>query len=95
MSHQRVALVPGANRGLGREICRQLASRSRTVIVAASNSEKGVAAAAELAAGGTAVTSLLLDVPSAESIRDVVAWVAREYGKLDVLVNKAGIFIDG
>jgi len=84
----RVALVSGANRGIGREIARQLAGRGLTVVVGSRDLEKGEAAAAELA--GTAVATQL-DVTDESSAPSAVDFVAGEFGRLDVLVNNAGI----
>jgi NAD(P)-dependent dehydrogenase (short-subunit alcohol dehydrogenase family) len=83
------ALVTGANRGIGREIARQLADRGYDVIVTARDEEKARAAAAEVGA-----SSLRLDVSDPESIDQAAASVSREPGVLDVLVNNAGIGSD-
>ncbi|MBV9379734.1 MAG: SDR family NAD(P)-dependent oxidoreductase [Streptosporangiaceae bacterium] len=84
-----VSLVTGANRGIGREICRQLAASGHTVILTARNAE--AAAAAAQAAGAT---PLRLDVTEAASVAEAAATVKDHYGKLDVLVNNAAISYD-
>jgi NAD(P)-dependent dehydrogenase (short-subunit alcohol dehydrogenase family) len=95
MAETRVALVTGANRGIGREVARQLAGRGLTAVIGARDAEKGRAAAAGLAAAGAAPPVVALDVADAESIRLAVAEVEGRFGRLDVLVNNAGIVWDG
>jgi NAD(P)-dependent dehydrogenase (short-subunit alcohol dehydrogenase family) len=84
-----VALVTGANRGLGHEAARQLAERGYEVIVSARDEGKARAAAEEL--GGRA---LALDVSDAGSIERAAGSVADDPGALDVLINNAGIGSD-
>lgn len=84
----RVALVSGANRGIGREIARQLTDKGLTVVVSSRDLAKGEAAAAEL--GGSAVATQL-DVRDEGSASSAVDFVEGEFGRLDVLVNNAGI----
>jgi NAD(P)-dependent dehydrogenase (short-subunit alcohol dehydrogenase family) len=84
----RVALVTGANRGLGREAARQLADRGYTVIATARSAEKAQAAAAGIEGD---VRPLELDVSDPASIERAVAAVTADPGRLDVLVNNAGI----
>jgi NAD(P)-dependent dehydrogenase (short-subunit alcohol dehydrogenase family) len=89
----RVALVTGANRGIGFEVCRQLATRGFVVFLTARDSEKAENAASNLAGTGT-VKPLLLDVADTRSIQQAAAELAKRYGYLDVLVNNAGINYD-
>src|SRR3954468_21718698 len=89
----RIALVTGANRGIGLEVCRQLAGLGLTVILTARDAAKAELAAKELAASGT-VEPLALDVADANSIEKAAAEVSNRYGHLDVLVNNAGINYD-
>jgi NAD(P)-dependent dehydrogenase (short-subunit alcohol dehydrogenase family) len=84
-----VALVTGANRGIGRETARQLAERGYDVIVSARNSDKAREASA--AVGGR---PLELDVSDTGSIERAAAELSREPGTLDVLVNNAGVGTD-
>jgi NAD(P)-dependent dehydrogenase (short-subunit alcohol dehydrogenase family) len=93
-SSQRVALVTGANRGIGFEICRQLAQRGIDVKLGARNVEKARDAADRLSSEGLSVAPLVLDVRSEASIKSVVEGIDREHGRLDILINNAGVFLD-
>jgi NAD(P)-dependent dehydrogenase (short-subunit alcohol dehydrogenase family) len=88
---QPVALVTGGNRGIGKEVVRQLADRGFRVILTARDLKEGEAAAAELSAGGAAVLARLLDVTDSASLERLTRSVAEEFGRLDVLVNNAGV----
>lgn len=89
----RVALLTGANRGTGFEVCRQLAERGSTVLLTAREADKARTAARKLGNVGR-VEPLLLDVADEHSIKNAAAEVAGRYGQLDVLVNNAGINYD-
>jgi NAD(P)-dependent dehydrogenase (short-subunit alcohol dehydrogenase family) len=90
-----VALVTGANRGIGREVARQLAERGYRVLLSARDAEKAAAAAAELSEStGGQVTPLTLDVADPASIARAAERVRADPGRLDVLVNNAGIGSD-
>jgi NAD(P)-dependent dehydrogenase (short-subunit alcohol dehydrogenase family) len=90
-----VALVTGANRGIGREVARQLADRGYEVLLSARDREKAAAAAAEIERDTRGVVRALeLDVADENSIRAAAEQIAREPGRLDVLVNNAGIGTD-
>ena len=93
-TEKRVALVTGGNRGIGYEICRQLAPMGVEVLLGSRDARKAEQAAARLVAEGLPVRPVTLDVTSAESIRAAVDGIAAEHGRLDVLVNNAGIFVD-
>src|ERR1051325_4426836 len=95
MASQRgVALVTGANRGIGLEVCRQLAVEGFDVILTARDAAKGEAAAAELQREGLSVTSYTLDVSDPASIDAARDWLQNERGVLDVLINNAGANYD-
>jgi NAD(P)-dependent dehydrogenase (short-subunit alcohol dehydrogenase family) len=89
----RIALVTGANRGIGFEVCRQLATAGLIVLLTARDARKAKAAADALSRAGH-VEPLALDVADANSIANAAAEVARRHGQLDILVNNAGINYD-
>jgi len=93
-SRRRVALVTGGNRGIGFEICRQLARKGLTVVLAGRDAAAARAAARRLKAEGLAVEAQTLDVTRPASIRAAVAAILRRHGHIDVLVNNAGILAD-
>jgi NAD(P)-dependent dehydrogenase (short-subunit alcohol dehydrogenase family) len=94
MSERRVAVVTGANKGIGLEIARQLARRGLTVFVGARDPERGRAAAEKLRAEGLDARPLQLDVTDGASVAAAAASLEKDPGHLDVLVNNAGIAID-
>jgi NAD(P)-dependent dehydrogenase (short-subunit alcohol dehydrogenase family) len=87
----KIALVTGANKGIGLETSRQLAQAGVQVILAARDAAKGAAAAAQLKSEGLAVEALTLDVSSAASIAAAVREIDTKHGRLDILVNNAGV----
>ena len=89
----RVALVTGASRGIGFEVCRQLANRGFTVRLTARDAAKAKAAANKLGSAGT-VEPLILDVADEGSIQKAAAEVSNHHHHLDVLINNAGINYD-
>ena len=89
--NNRVALVTGGNRGLGFETVRLLAEGGTTTILASRDPERGERAAAELWAQGLPVEAIALDVDSEPSVRAAADHITRTHGRLDVLVNNAGI----
>jgi NAD(P)-dependent dehydrogenase (short-subunit alcohol dehydrogenase family) len=92
---RRVAVVTGANRGIGFEISRQLARRGYAVILTARDPAKGRAAVRVLAREGLDVTFHQLDVTDAAGIKRFARHLRRKVGRLDVLVNNAGIYLEG
>jgi NAD(P)-dependent dehydrogenase (short-subunit alcohol dehydrogenase family) len=91
---QQIALVTGANKGLGRETARRLAAAGMTVLAGSRDAGRGQAAAAELAADGADVRFLRLDVTDADSGKRAAAWIEETFGRLDVVVNNAGISVE-
>jgi NAD(P)-dependent dehydrogenase (short-subunit alcohol dehydrogenase family) len=90
-----VALVTGANRGIGREVARQLAERGYEVLLSARDADKAKTAAEEVSReSGGSVRALELDVSDAASIEQAAAALRDDPGRLDVLVNNAGIGAD-
>lgn len=88
---RRVALVTGANRGIGREIARQLAHRDIHVFTAARDKDQALATAADLAVHGHAATGIHLDVADPDSITAAVGGILSVHGRIDILINNAGI----
>jgi NAD(P)-dependent dehydrogenase (short-subunit alcohol dehydrogenase family) len=94
MSTTKIALVTGANKGIGLETARQLAQQKITVLLGARDAAKGEAAATLLKAEGLDVRALTIDVSDAASIAKAAASVTKEFGKLDILINNAGVMLD-
>ncbi|MGD8591025.1 MAG: SDR family oxidoreductase [Chromatiales bacterium] len=94
MSELSVAIVTGAYRGLGFETCRQLARLDYRVILTARKEAEGRAAAETLQREGLDVSYHHLDVTDEDSVQQLADFVRGRYGRLDVLVNNAGIFPD-
>lgn len=91
---QRIALVSGANRGLGYEVSRQLAAQGVTVLLGARKPLLGEKAARQLRREGGTVIPVKLDVTSTQDVRELAARIDGEYGRLDILVNNAGAYFD-
>ena len=89
-----VALITGANRGLGLETARQLAGRGVTVLMAGRDAESINAAAAELRGEGLSVEPVVLEVREGAQVEAVRQHIADRYGRLDILINNAGIIAD-
>jgi NAD(P)-dependent dehydrogenase (short-subunit alcohol dehydrogenase family) len=94
MSTQKVALVTGANRGLGFEISRQLAQQGIKVLMGARIADQGETAAQSLRDEGLNVRAVKLDVTSTSDIDQHSQPIELEFGKLDVLINNAAVLID-
>ncbi|HYS04273.1 MAG TPA: SDR family oxidoreductase [Candidatus Dormibacteraeota bacterium] len=92
---KKVAVVTGANRGIGFETCRQLAKHGMKVVLTSRDKEKGGAAAERLRSEGLDVDFLPLDVSDDLSVQEFARQIKKTYGRVDVLVNNAGIMIDG
>lgn len=90
----RIALVTGANKGIGFEIARQLAAKGATVLVGARREEAGVQAAAAIRAEGGMAEPVRLDISDAGSIAAAVSGIEAQFGRLDILVNNAGVSIE-
>jgi NAD(P)-dependent dehydrogenase (short-subunit alcohol dehydrogenase family) len=87
----QIALITGANKGIGFEIARRLAGRGMAVYVGARDSGRGTAAADKLQGEGLAARFVELDVLREDTIRAAAATIEVAHGRLDVLVNNAGI----
>lgn len=90
----KIALVTGANKGIGFETARQLGKQGVTVIAAARNKENGTKAVEQLKAEGIDAVFLQLDVDNANDIQFAYEFIENRYGKLDILVNNAGIQVE-
>lgn len=88
MSDQRIALVTGANKGIGLAIAQGLAEQGLTVLVGSRNLENGIAAARNI---GPSAHGIQLDVTDAASISAAAERIRTEFGGLDVLINNAGV----
>jgi NAD(P)-dependent dehydrogenase (short-subunit alcohol dehydrogenase family) len=93
-NRKRIALVTGANRGLGFETCRQLAQLGLTVILSARDVTKGEAAAKQLIERGLDVIFYELDVSNQSDITRIIHQIEQRFGQLDVLINNAAILYD-
>lgn len=94
MTNQPIAVVTGAYRGLGLETCRQLGARGYRILLTARREAEGRAAADKLAGDGHRVDFQVLDVTGEPSRLALRERVKTEFGRVDVLVNNAGIFPD-
>jgi NAD(P)-dependent dehydrogenase (short-subunit alcohol dehydrogenase family) len=90
----KVVLITGANKGLGKEIGRQLGALGYTVVLAARDEQAGTAAAAELVAAGCDAHTVRLEVTNHDHIGSLASYLETTFGKLDVLVNNAGIALE-
>jgi NAD(P)-dependent dehydrogenase (short-subunit alcohol dehydrogenase family) len=93
-TEQKIALITGANKGIGFEIARQLAERDAHVIIAARNEAAGKNAAQKLSQGGKSASFLPMDVSDTKSIVSAASDFGRQFSRLDVLINNAGIYPD-
>jgi 3-oxoacyl-[acyl-carrier protein] reductase len=90
----RIALVTGASQGIGRAIALRLARDGATVAVAARNEAKLAEVVAEISAAGGTAAAFVLDMANEESIRNCTKAVIAQFGKIEILVNNAGITRD-
>ncbi|NOU75226.1 SDR family NAD(P)-dependent oxidoreductase [Paenibacillus sp. LMG 31458] len=91
---KQVAFVTGGNRGIGYELVKQLALNGFKVILASRNPEMGHEAAQKLKESDLDVSFVMMDVDNQESIRQAAITVNERYGRLDVLINNAGVYLD-
>jgi NAD(P)-dependent dehydrogenase (short-subunit alcohol dehydrogenase family) len=92
---KKVALITGANRGIGLETARQLGKLGITVLIGARDLAKGEAAVAELKKDGVDARAVKLDVDNSADYEVVKKLIEKDYGVLDILINNAGILLDG
>jgi NAD(P)-dependent dehydrogenase (short-subunit alcohol dehydrogenase family) len=94
MSTKKIALVTGANKGIGLETARQLGKQGITVLAGARDEAKASQAAAGLRKEGLDVHGIVIDVNDEGSIQKAADRIERDYGHLDILVNNAGVMLD-
>ncbi len=92
--HQRTALITGANKGIGKEIARQLAQRGFAVFIGSRDMAKGRETADELCSEGYEATCIQLDVTDPVSIKNAFGTLSQKASHLNVLVNNAAILED-
>lgn len=90
-THQKVALITGANKGIGRATADQLATLGMTVLIGARNPQRGEEAATAIRAAGGDAHALTLDVTDQATIDQAASWIEQRFRHLDVLINNAGI----
>jgi len=95
MKKDKIALVTGANRGIGLEICRQLAEKDVFVILTARDQNEGAEKAKILDPTGGKIIFHQLDVNDTTSINNIKLYIENNFNQLDILVNNAAIYIDG
>jgi NAD(P)-dependent dehydrogenase (short-subunit alcohol dehydrogenase family) len=91
----KIALITGANKGIGFEVAREIARSGATVLIGARSPERGREAAAKLIAEGLDARAVEIDVTSSDSVTAAAAQIERDFGRLDILVNNAGIAAPG
>jgi NAD(P)-dependent dehydrogenase (short-subunit alcohol dehydrogenase family) len=94
MNNRKTALITGANKGIGLETARQLGQQGMTVLIGARDARKGEEAAEKLRRKKIDAHALAIDVSNAESIKAAARQVERDYGRLDILINNAGVMLD-
>jgi NAD(P)-dependent dehydrogenase (short-subunit alcohol dehydrogenase family) len=90
-SSNKIALITGANKGIGFEVARQLGKQQCTVLIGARDTKLGEASAAKLKEEGIDARFIQLDVTNRDTIKAANAKIEKEFGRLDILVNNAGI----
>ncbi len=90
-----IALITGASKGIGLEMSRQLAQQGVTAIVAARKLEAAASAATKLKNEGLKAEAIALDINDSAQIQSAVREINDQFGKLDVLINNAGVMLDG
>lgn len=95
MPHSQIALITGANRGLGLETAKQLAPHVGTIIITGRNQTQLDDISKGWSDSSTKLQTLVLDVENQNSINTAVQSVKEQYGKLDILINNAGVIVEG
>ncbi|MDD4955098.1 MAG: SDR family oxidoreductase [Candidatus Omnitrophica bacterium] len=92
--NKRVALVTGADRGIGREVCRELAQLNYKVVLTSPDRKRGEAAAKKLLKEGLCVTYHVLDVVNSKDVSRLRKFIIEKFGRIDVLINNAGVMFE-
>jgi NAD(P)-dependent dehydrogenase (short-subunit alcohol dehydrogenase family) len=92
--NSRIAVVTGANRGIGFEICKELSNVGCHVVLTSRDEGKGKQAAAKLDADKKNIVYHKLDVTDSKDIETLRDWLLKMYGRVDILINNAGIYLD-
>lgn len=92
--NNKIALITGANKGLGKEIGRQLGERGYTVVLTSRNKEAGEEVKDELVASGYDAHTIQLEVTNPDDITNLANEIDKTFGKLDILINNAGISLE-
>jgi NAD(P)-dependent dehydrogenase (short-subunit alcohol dehydrogenase family) len=90
-THRKIALITGANKGIGRATAEQFAALGMTVLIGARNTQRGEQAAAAVHAAGGDAHAVTLDVTGQTSVDEAAKQIEERFGHLDVLINNAGI----
>lgn len=91
---EKIALISGANRGIGLETCKELAQLGMKVILTSRDPIQGQAALSEITEMDSKIVYHQLDITDQDSIDKLQTYIKKEFGRLDVLVNNAGIYLD-
>jgi NAD(P)-dependent dehydrogenase (short-subunit alcohol dehydrogenase family) len=94
ITNKKIALVTGGNKGIGLEVCRQLAASGVQVVLTARNEQRGIQAQTLLVKNGLTVDFQRLDVTLPDSVDSTFSFISKQYGFLDILINNAGILPD-
>jgi len=94
MNEKKIALITGANKGIGFETARQLGQQGVKILLGARDREKGERAAEELRREKIDASAIVLDANNPASIQNAAKEVEQQYGRLDILINNAGIMLD-
>lgn len=94
MSEKKVALITGANKGIGFETARQLGAQGVTILVGARDEARGTEAAAKLQSEGVDAHFVQLNVTDAATHANAAKFIEDKFGKLDILINNAGVLMD-
>ena len=92
MATNKIALITGANKGIGFEVARQLAQKNIQVLIGSRDETRGKKAVEQLLAEKLPVSLILIDVTNQSSIEAAVDEVTNKYGHLDILINNSGVY---